>query len=233
MSLVKDGIFVKIDYTALVAEENIAFDTTIKEDAIKNDIFDEAKVYEPMLLVVGFAWLPKKVEEAMIGAKLNEEIEIQVSAEDAFGPRDPSRIKLVARREFQKMQINPQKGDYVKIDKKLGKVLSVSAGRVRVDFNHKLAGRDLLYRITIKQILDKPEEKIQAIIGRRLPGADLSDAIIEVTDDSIFVELPKRVTYFEYIQFAKQAIAIDIRDILKDYKLVRFIENFYLDDLDK
>lgn len=236
MSSVEEGSSIKIDYVALIDDEEngeqIAFDTTIKDIAIENAIYDEKKAYEPMLLVLGYEWFPKKVEEGLVGAEPNQDIEIKISAEDAFGLRDPSRIKLVARREFQKMQVNPQKGEWVKVGKKLGRVLSVSAGRVRVDFNHKLAGKNLIYKITIKQILVSHEDRIQAIIGRRLPGADLADAVIDVNGDTVTIALPKRVTYFEYIQFAKQAIAIDIKNIVAEFKYVRFTETFDLETLE-
>ena len=45
-------------------------------------------------------------------------------------------------------------------DGRVGKVLSVSGGRVLIDFNHPLAGKDLVYEIDIKRKIDDLNEKI-------------------------------------------------------------------------
>ncbi len=226
MSKVAEGSFIKVDYVSKLSEDGSIFDTTFEEVAKKNKIFDEEKVYEPLLLVVGSHWFPPKVEEALIGKGVGEVIKIDVESNDAFGPRDPSNIKLVPRREFQRMQINPQKGDWVTVGNQEGKVLSVTSGRVRIDFNHRLAGQNLNYEITIKEVIDDVEGRIQAIIGRRLPGADLSDAILDIDGDTVNIELPKRVTYFEYIQFAKKSIAQEIKEMIEGFKEIVFIERF-------
>jgi FKBP-type peptidyl-prolyl cis-trans isomerase 2 len=228
LTVVKEGSFIKINYTSITLEDGKAFDTSVADVAKDNQIFTEEKVYEPMLLVLGSNWFPPMVEKSLIGRELGETVDIIVKAEDAFGPRDPSKIKLVARREFQKVQINPQKGDWVNIGNQTGKVLSVTAGRVRMDFNHKLAGYDLKYTIEIKEVINEKEDKIQSIIGRRLPGADLSDSIININGEVVKIELPHRVKYYEYIQFAKKTIAQDIKGIFNEFKTITYLENFDL-----
>ncbi len=40
-----------------------------------------------------------------------------------------------------------------------GRVLTVSGGRVKVDFNHDLAGKNLEYSIVISDIIEDDEEK--------------------------------------------------------------------------
>jgi len=47
----------------------------------------------------------------------------------------------------------------------LVKVVSVSGGRVLVDFNHPLAGKDLVYEFTIKNKIESLEEKVKSIIN--------------------------------------------------------------------
>lgn len=226
MEKVKEGSFVKVDYIAKKAEDNSVFDTTLKAIAEKNGIFSPNKFYEPILLVIGREWLPKVVEESLLGKTIDDTVEVDVPFTEAFGPHDPSKIKLVPRREFQKLQINPQKGEYVSISGQEGLILSVSPGRVRIDFNHRLAGKDLHYTVTIRKVINDELEKIQALINRRLPGADLSDSIIEIDGNALDVILPDRVRYYEYIQFAKKNIAKDIGEILGTYSEVRFHETY-------
>ncbi|RMG33660.1 MAG: peptidylprolyl isomerase [Methanobacteriota archaeon] len=226
MEKVTEGSFVKVDYIAKKAEDNTVFDTTIKEIAEKHGIFSPSKFYEPILLVIGREWLPKIVEDSLLGKTVGESVEVDVPFADAFGPHDPSKIKLVPRREFQKLQINPQKGEYVNISGQEGLILSVSPGRVRIDFNHKLAGKDLHYTVTIRKVINDELEKIQALINRRLPGADISDSIIEINGEALDVILPDRVRFYEYIQFAKKNIAKDIGAILGKYTEVHFHETY-------
>lgn len=230
MEKIKEGSFVKIDYVAKIAENETIFDTTIKEVAQKAGIFSQKKVYEPMLIVVGREWLPSVVEKALLDKHVGDELEVPVPFKYAFGPHDPSKIKLVPRREFQKLQINPQKGEYIEIGGQEGLILSVTPGRVRIDFNHKLAGKDLHYTVYIRQVINEELEKIQALINRRLPGADISDSIITVADDSLSIMLPHRVRYYEYIQFAKKNIVKDLAEILGKYDQVTFTEIFTADD---
>lgn len=231
--IVTKGSFLKIDYNVKITESNRVFDTTDEELAKKEGIFIDTgtKVYEPTLLVLGFNWFPVVVEERLIGKKVGNDVQIDVSYKEAYGPRDPAKIRLVARREFQKLQINPQKGERVNLGTQNGLVLSVTPGRVRVDFNHELSGKDLTYNIKILDVLNTEVQKIQSIINRRLPGADILDSKIGIEDSNINIELPKRVLYFEYIQFAKRNIVADIKEIIGTFELVTFVEHFDFDDI--
>ena len=49
------------------------------------------------------------------------------------------------------------------MDQYLAKILSVSGGRVSVDFNNPLAGKDITYNYTIKRKIDDDKEKINAL----------------------------------------------------------------------
>jgi len=42
--------------------------------------------------------------------------------------------------------------------------LSVSGGRVRLDFNHPLAGKDVHYKMIVRKIIKDPKEKIEALL---------------------------------------------------------------------
>ena len=82
------------------------------------------------------------------------------------------------------------------------------------------------YTVTIHAVINEELDKIQALINRRLPGADLSDSIIRIDGEKLDVILPDRVRYYEYIQFAKKNIAKDIGDIIGKYTEVVFHETF-------
>ena len=56
----------------------------------------------------------------------------------------------------------PFPGLQVDVNGKIGVVKTVSGGRVMLDFNHPLAGREVEYAYTIKRIVTDSKEKIQS-----------------------------------------------------------------------
>lgn len=227
--MISEGSMITIDYTASIVNETEnprVFDTTILDIATKETIFKQGKVYEPMLVVIGKEWIPKGLENILVKAEVGEELEVIIPCDDAYGPKDPSKIKLVARREFQKQNINPSIGDRITIGSQEGSVLSVSATRVRMDYNHLLAGKDIKYSIKIHKIIEEKENQILSLINRRLPGADLSTIEVYIKDDIIQVIMPEQTRYYEYVQFAKAEIAKDIEELILGMKGINFIDHF-------
>ncbi|MHA2249703.1 MAG: FKBP-type peptidyl-prolyl cis-trans isomerase [Candidatus Kariarchaeaceae archaeon] len=228
--MIKSGSMITIDYTAKISDENngTVFDTTNEEVAKNEALYVSDKIYEPMLVVIGKGWIPIGLETALQKANVGEKFNVNVPCEEAYGPKDPSKIKLVARREFQKLNINPSIGDRITLGLQTGTVLSVSSGRVRMDYNHVLAGKDIEYDIEIHYEITGDAKKIAALIKRRIPGADLEDMKILIDGKVIKVNMPESARYFEYIQFAKKEAASDIAEIVPGYKEIEFIDYFSL-----
>ena len=226
MSTVEKDSFVKIDYISKIVKTDKIFDTTVESVAKEAQIYKSDKIYEPLLLVLGTNWLPKLVQKALIGQKEKKKVEVEIGFQDGFGPHDPSKIKLVPRKEFQLLELSPRKGEWVTIQEQEGLILSVNSGKVKIDFNHKLAGKSINYKVTILNIVESTEEKMMSIVGRRLPGADLFDSVINLEKNFVKIELPRRVRYFEYIQFAKRGIAKEICELISPFEVVKFIESF-------
>ncbi|MHA2097526.1 MAG: FKBP-type peptidyl-prolyl cis-trans isomerase [Candidatus Kariarchaeaceae archaeon] len=226
--MIKSGSMIKIDYTARINEENggTVFDTTIEDIAQSELIYQPDKHYEPMLVVLGKGWVPKGLENLLEKSSIGDKLDVLIPCADAYGPKDPSKIKLVARREFQKQNINPSIGDRITLGSQIGTVLSVSSGRVRMDYNHVLAGKDIEYSIEIHEEITGDSNKIKELIRRRLPGSDLTEMNISIEDDLIKVQMPATARFFEYIQFAKAEAAKDIQEIVNKYQGIQFIEFF-------
>jgi FKBP-type peptidyl-prolyl cis-trans isomerase SlyD len=213
--MIKPGSMITIDYTAKISDENGAtiFDTTIEDIAREEAIYKTEKHYEPMLVVIGKGWI-------------GELFDVSVPCEEAYGPKDPSKIKLVARREFQKLNINPSIGDRITVGNSTGTVLSVSSGRVRMDYNHVLAGKNIDYNVKVHEIVEGDANRINALIKRRLPGANLKGMEINIDDSLIKVKMPETARFFEYVQFAKAEVANDVKEIVPGYSGIEFIEYF-------
>ena len=64
--------------------------------------------------------------------------------------------------EFKKQGMKPEVGMAITSDGTTGIIRSVSGGRVRVDFNHELAGKNLEYDIKVIKVIDDDVEKSKA-----------------------------------------------------------------------
>ena len=98
------------------------------------------------------------------------------------------------------------------------------AGRVLLDFNPPLAGRTLVYDITVQKKLETNEEKITSLIHRRVPIADQTKFKLTCEKDTLTVEMPEETFYLEGIQVAKRGIAMDVQKYFPETVVIKFVE---------
>jgi FKBP-type peptidyl-prolyl cis-trans isomerase 2 len=119
---------------------------------------------EDIPLILGVGYVMKGVDKALLEMNVSEKRTVEIEPKDGFGERDQTLIRLVRESEFKKHNQNPYPGMVIDADGMRGRVLSAASGRVKIDFNHPLAGRILVYELEIKQKIEDPKEKIRAII---------------------------------------------------------------------
>jgi peptidylprolyl isomerase len=105
-------------------------------------------------------------------------------------------------------------------------VRAIGAGRVLLDFNPPLAGKTLLYDVTIKRKLDTIEEKTTALIHRRVPNIEGKKFELTSKAKTVTIEMPEDAFYLEGVQIAKRGIAMDIQRFFPETAVVRFVEAF-------
>lgn len=151
--------FIQIEFTGKTKEGQI-FDSNIKEDLEKAQLNLEAK---PFVFCLGEDMFLKGVDEFLIGKEIGKEYEIELEPEKAFGRRDPSKVELISAKVFVQHKLNPFPGAIFNFDGRIAKVLSVSGGRIRVDFNNPLAGKDVIYKVKIIKKIEDKKEKVKAL----------------------------------------------------------------------
>jgi len=223
---VKKGDFVLIDFVARVKESGEVFSTTLAERAKKERIFREGEVYEPMLVAVGEGWVLKGLDEGLVGLEVGKESPVEFPPEKGFGPRDPAKLKMVPLRKFEAEDMTPRPGLTVEIDGKLAVIRSVGAGRVQVDFNPPLAGKTLVYNVAVKKVLETKEEKIKALIRRRIQAVALEKFDLKLSEKEATIIVPEEAFLVEDLQYAKRGIATDIQKFFPEIETVNFIETF-------
>jgi peptidylprolyl isomerase len=105
-------------------------------------------------------------------------------------------------------------------------VRSIGAGRVLLDFNPPLAGRTLIYETIVTKKLEKNEEKISALIHRRVPVVEEEKFKLCIQDKSLTIDMPEETFYVEGIQIAKRGISMDIQKFIPDLCETKFVETF-------
>jgi FKBP-type peptidyl-prolyl cis-trans isomerase 2 len=223
---IQKGDFILINYTSKVKETGEIFDTTIEEVARKEKLYKEGEVYEPKLVVVGEGWVLKALDEALPKFKIKKKDSVEIPPEKAFGNRDPEKVRLVPLRRLTARGITPKLGMQLEYDGKLATVRTMGSGRVQLDFNPPLAGKTLVYEVTVEKKLKTNIEKIAALIHRRIPAVDIEKFKFKIGKTNVTVNMPEEAFYLEGIQLAKRGIATDIQRFFPEITTVKFTEAF-------
>jgi len=220
------GDFVLIDYVAKVKETGEVFDTTTEDVAKKEKLYKEGEIYEPKLVVVGEGWVLKALDEKLPTIELNKPSTVEIPPDKAFGSRDPEKVRLMPLRRLTARGITPQLGMRLEVDGKLAVVRTMGAGRVQLDFNPPLAGKTLLYEVTVQKKLEKKEEKIRALIHRRIPAVEVAKFDFKLKKTGVEIAVPEEAFYVEGLQIAKRGIATDVQKFFPETQTIRFVETF-------
>ena len=142
MATAKSGDTVKVDYVGQL-EDGTVFDTSVGAEMLEFTIGDGS-------IIPGF-------EKAVLGLKLDEEKRITIACQDAYGEyRD--ELLVVVKREQLPDNFEPKEGQQVRIgqDEETGAVMTVmkvEPKQITLDGNHPLAGKTLIFDITLREIV--------------------------------------------------------------------------------
>lgn len=160
MVAVQRNDFVEIEFVGKIKDSSEIFDTNIKSVIEKAKLNVNAK---PYIVSVGHGMVIAGLDKDLEGKEVEKEYSIELGPQEAFGKRDPAMVKMIPLKLFVGQKIMPQKGMQLSLDGMVVKVISVSGGRVLVDFNNPLSGKTVVYNYTIKRKLDDIQEKINAM----------------------------------------------------------------------
>lgn len=219
------GSLVLVDYTAKVKDTNEVFETTREEEAKKTDLYDPTRKYEPRLVSVGEAWVLKGLDEALAKANVGDKLNVEVTPDKGFGDRDPNKVRMIPQRKLGDKADEVQVGDVVELDDRTGIIRYIGSGRLQVDFNHRLAGKTLVYDVNITKKLESDNDKITALIRRRIPIED-DKVKFNLAGENLEIELPEETYLAEGLQIIKRAVANDVFKFVPAAKNLKFVENY-------
>jgi len=226
--MAKDSVnLVYVNYTAKVKDTNEPVETTIEEESKKLGTYDQAKRYEPRLVAVGERWMLKGLEDEIGGMAIGEKRTIELEPSKAYGERDSTQVRMVPLRKFGEKAGELRAGDTVEVENRIGVVRFVGSGRAQIDFNHRLAGKTLVYDIETVKRLETDDDIIKGLIGRRLPGeAEKVRFTRGGEGKEVVVDLSEELFLTDGLQIIKRGIANDVTHFIPAVRSVTFRETY-------
>lgn len=112
--------------------------------------FDEP---EPLQVVIGDGTIEPQLEQHLLGLQAGAHERFLLTPNEAFGTPDPDAYQSLSRLLFdpalplavgQILEFDTPAGDAI-----AGTIVELSKTTVQIDFNHPLAGRDLLFEVQV------------------------------------------------------------------------------------
>lgn len=170
----KEKDFIEVEFVARDKETNRIFDLTDQDIAKKEKIYNENMSYGPIIICLGENQIIKGLDSFLIGKETKKEYLVEIKPEEGFGKKDTKLLRLIPLSTFKKQKIQPFPGLQVNIDGLFGTVRTASSGRAIVDFNHPLAGHELIYSIKVNRIITDDKEKITSLLNFFLKDPKIS-----------------------------------------------------------
>jgi len=141
MAIVKEGNKINIFFEAKLKTGEIVLKT--EED-------------HPLKVTVGEKAIPKSIEKALVDMKVGETKTITLEPTEAFGPRVEDLVVDLPKEGFGP-DTNLEIGSKISMKSPEGKtfagiVIKVKDDNITVDFNHPLAGKNLVFTVTVVSI---------------------------------------------------------------------------------
>jgi len=221
----KKGQLILLDYTAKIKDTDEVFETTIEEDAKKNSIHEPNIKYQPKLVSVGESWVLKGLDDALPETSVGDKKTIEVSSDKGFGARDKGKVRMIPLRKLGEDAEKVSVGDTVEVDNKKGIIRYIGSGRVQIDYNHRYAGKTILYEINVKKSLDADDDKITAILQSRMPVED-DKLVFNKSGDSLDITIPEEIFRAEGLSVIKHFTQLDLFKFVSSIKKINFIETY-------
>ena len=221
----KKGQLILLDYTAKIKDTDEVFETTIEEDAKKNSIHEPNIKYQPKLVSVGESWVLKGLDDALPETSVGDKKTIEVSSDKGFGARDKGKVRMIPLRKLGEDAEKVSVGDTVEVDNKKGIIRYIGSGRVQIDYNHRYAGKTILYEINVKKSLDADDDKIKAILQSRMPVED-DKLVFKKSGDSLDITIPEEIFRAEGLSVIKHFTQLDLFKFVSSIKKINFIETY-------
>jgi len=164
MNRVKQGDKVRIDLVGTL-DDGAIFQSTLAADACNDDSCDSGPgadegcgcVTGPLDVEVGAGDIFPQIEQALIGMEPGETRTVTIAAADAFGAYDEENVLTIPRSQLPD-DLNPEVGEELVLTGDNDEhfevvVIETNDASITFDANHPLAGEDLTFEVTLREIV--------------------------------------------------------------------------------
>ncbi|MFY9717218.1 MAG: hypothetical protein WAK40_04720 [Thermoplasmata archaeon] len=226
------GDIVRLDFElwSEIGGKSELLDTTREEVARKSGAEpSEGQTWGPRPHQIGGEYFPSGIENSLTGVKIGDEVDREFTPADAFGERDPDLIELFSMHEIQRLpemrkeDAHLDLGTTLTIEGRRGRVVQLTAARVRVDFNPPFAGRKVRGKFRVVSKIDEPAEQVRAIV--ELQYGRSAEFHVETHDHVLTLKIPDRSKFDIAWMAAKPRVIDRIRSQLKPHS-IRIVEEY-------
>ncbi|HJH31438.1 MAG TPA: peptidylprolyl isomerase [Methanosarcinaceae archaeon] len=222
---IENGDFIKVTYTGKFDGERV-FDTTDEELAQNNGIFTDRGMYGGDVVIVGAGHTIVGLEEDFVGKEVGYSGSVEIPPEKGFGGHNPRLVESVSITKFKDRKA--YEGLEVEINGQRGIVIKVIGRRVRVDMNHPLAGKNVTYEYTIKNMIEDDAEKIKGLFALY---TGLQDLDVDISDEIATIFTPTVLSYNQRWLMSKGRVAAEILENV-GVKEVLYVEKYPEDPIE-
>jgi FKBP-type peptidyl-prolyl cis-trans isomerase 2 len=150
------GDSVTFEYTGRL-EDGTVFDTS-REAVAEEAGLTEAELereYAPLTIDIGTHQVIEGMENGLLGLEEGEAATIEIPPEEAYGKWDKADVQEFETAELEAMigGQTPEEGGYLEAQNgRQGEIVHVDDEATRVDFNHELAGKALMFDVEILDV---------------------------------------------------------------------------------
>ncbi len=133
------------------------------------EIVDSNKGAQPLEFIMGKGQVIPGLESALTGMSVDENGDIMVKAADAYGDVNPEAMQTIPKDQFEGVDLaegmslygQGEDGQTVQVV-----VKSFDDKEVKVDFNHPLAGKDLMFSVTVLSAREATADEVASgVVG--------------------------------------------------------------------
>jgi FKBP-type peptidyl-prolyl cis-trans isomerase SlyD len=144
------------------------------KEAGTTEVVDTNKGAQPLEFIMGKGQIIPGLENALVGMNEGDSSDIMVKAADAYGEVNPEAMQTLPKEQFEGVDLTEgmtlygqgEDGQTVQVT-----VKSFDDKEVQVDFNHPLAGKDLMFSVKVLSERAATEDEIASgVVGGAAEG---------------------------------------------------------------
>jgi FKBP-type peptidyl-prolyl cis-trans isomerase SlyD len=161
-----------------ITEQNcvVGIEYEVKEAGTTEIVDSNKGTGQPLEFIMGIGQIIPGLEEALVGMSKDESADIMVQAEKAYGLKDENAMQTLPADQFEGVELKEgltlygqgEQGQTVQVT-----VISFDDKEVVVDFNHPLAGKDLMFSVVVLSSREATADEIAS--GQIGGGHDHAD----------------------------------------------------------